>query len=288
MPKISMPTIASMIRLFQRLTLKPEFESRPWIKNIELDLLEFDIDYEVVRAFAFNGFNFQTNLPKLHAGKLWKHDLHEFELPEYAREEQRFRTLEKLAEYLLATAPQFGLTRDVQTLVRRVEIDGYEVRNGKLIPRDTTPVDVNAEADALKQLIKQCVLPSEQIVLYHYGKADEVYTDGHDESTLGEWRKFLETLRDIAESTVPHRPDVKKNTGTMKDVLDYLLDVGFFDKDERTGSYGAVYGFFSAGTKPGIVPRDGAKAARILALTFGPLLLKKYATWKANGYRFPE
>jgi hypothetical protein len=254
---------------------------------MELDLLEVGIDYEVVQAFAFNGFDFQKNLPKLHAGKLWKHDLYEVELPEYAREEQRFRTLENLAEYLLVKAAEFRLQGETQTLVRRLEIDGYEFRNGKLIPRDTTPVDVNAEGDALTQLIKQCALPNEQIVLYHYGKADEVYAAGHDESTLGEWRKFLEAiLRDIAESTVPHRSDVKKNTGTMKDVLDYLLDVGFFDKDERTGSYGAIYGFFSAGTKPGIVPRDNAKAARILALTFSQLLLKKYAVWKEIGYRF--
>ena len=282
-----MPTVASMVRLFQELTVKPEFSSHPLIRNIELELLEFDIDYDVVQRFAFNGFNFQKNLPQPHAGKLWEHDMYAEEVPEYAGEEQRFRTLEKLAEYLLATAPKFGLTAETTKLVRRLEIDGYEYRNGNLIPRDTNPVDVNEEADALTQLIKQCALPSEQIVLYHYGKADEVYTAGHDESALGEWRKFVEAiLRDIAESTAPHRPDTRKSTGTMKDVLDYLLDVGFFDKDERTGSYGAVYGFFSAGTKPGIVPRDDAKAARILALTFGQLLLKKYAAWKENGFRF--
>src|SRR5690242_7131144 len=121
MPRISMPTVVTMVKLFQRLTVKSEFGSRSaLVKNIELDLLEFDISYEIVERFRYNGFDFQKNLPKLHAGNLRGHDMYAEEIPEYASDEQRFLTLEKLAEYLLTTAPQFGLTRDTQTLVRRL------------------------------------------------------------------------------------------------------------------------------------------------------------------------
>jgi hypothetical protein len=171
--------------------------------------------------------------------------------------------------------------------VRRLEIDGYEYRHNRLLPRDEAPVKLSEETDALTELIKESSLPHEREILHHYRKADELYATSQDEPSLAEWRKFFEAiLRDIAETTAPHRPDITKSTGTMRNVLDYLADVGFLDKDERTGAYGATYGFFSAGTKPGILPRDHAKAAMFLALTFGHLLLRKYLTWKKGGFGF--
>ena len=95
----------------------------------------------------------------------------------------------------------------------------------------------------------------------------------------------MRLLRDIAETGAANRTDVKRNTGTMKDVFDFLEALGFFDKEERL-MYGSSYGLLSASTKPGLLPKDLAHGAMVVTLTNGQLLLTKYSAWKQNGYRF--
>jgi hypothetical protein len=256
-----------------------------------MEMMEWDVmPHDVRRQFAREGWDFRQTLSELHAGRL--RDGYAFEVPEFDTEDGRSRLLEKLAEYLcrrigLLSWDVRGIKTAREELLRRLEMDGYEYRNDRLLDRDTAPVNLSEEADLLTELIKESSLPHEKEILYHYTKADELYVASQDEPSLAEWRKFFEAiLRDIADTTAPQRSDVTKSTGTMKDVLDCLTAVGFLDKDERNGAYGATYGFFSAGTKPGILPRDHAKAGMFLALTFGQLLLKKYLNWKKNGYHF--
>lgn len=280
-----------MIRLLRGLTRRPDDVTAPLVRDMDMEMMEWDVmPYEVRRQFAREGWDFQETLPKLQAGRL--RDTFAVAVPEFDTEDGQSHFLEKLAEYLCRKIDLLkwdvrGIKSAKEELVRRLEIDGYEYRGDRLLHRDTAPVNLSEEADLVTELIKESSLPHEKEVLYHYTKADELYVASQDEPSLAEWRKFFEAiLRDIAETTAPHRSDVTKSTGTMKDVLDYLTAVGFLDKDERNGAYGATYGFFSAGTKPGILPRDHAKAGMFLALTFGQLLLKKYLNWKKNAYRF--
>lgn len=70
----------------------------------------------------------------------------------------------------------------------------------------------------------------------------------------------------------------------MKDVLDYLQEVGFFDVDERT-SVGATWGFLSSGSHPGIAPEHKAHLAMILALSFGRVLASKFLDWRKCQFR---
>jgi hypothetical protein len=291
MPKISQPTLALMIMLFRGLSRRPDDVTAPLVRDMDMEMMEWDVmPHDVRRQFAREGWDFQQTLSELHAGRL--RDTYASEVPEFDTEDGRSRLLETMAEYLCRKIDLLkwdvrGIKTAKEELLRRLEIDGYEYRGGRLLHRDTAPVNLSEEADLLTELIKESSLPHELEILHHYQKGDELYAASQDEPSLGEWRKFFEAiLRDVADTTAPYRSDVTKNTGTMKDVLDYLTALGFFDKDERNGSYGAAYGFFSAGTKPGILPREHAKAGMVLALTFGQLLLKKYLNWKKNGYRF--
>jgi hypothetical protein len=124
------------------------------------------------------------------------------------------------------------------------------------------------------------------LILHHYAAGEELYLASRWEPAIGEWRKFIEAvLRGTAEASSAHRTDIAKSVGTMKDVLDYLAALGFFDSEERL-AHGNVYGLLSSGTKPGILPSTLARTAMIQAVTDANLLLEKYITWRKNGYHF--
>ncbi len=295
-PYISQSTVAQMVRVFNVLTLKPSRDTAPIVRNIELELYEAGLPHDLLEEFARYGWKFQTILPRLHAGTLGLETASDM-AEAYVDEVPYWRSLEaiqsilgRLATYLCrriaglpAHLPEYIAQGTV--LLRRLEVDGYTFKGGKLIAIDLLPANVAVEVDAFTQSLRESSLPNRDLIERHYRTGEELYTSSQWEPAIGEWRKFYERiLRDIADETAQQQTDVTKNTGTMKDVLDYLRDVGFFDSEERL-AYGNTYGLLSSGTKPGVLPAGLARIAMVQAVTGATLLLNKYGDWQKHGFR---
>lgn len=286
---LSQATIVQMVRVFGILNARRQ-GIVPLVRDMHLELLEAELPFDLVDALAKTNWDFLTVFTYLHSGKAsegWVHNL----FYGWLERQMNIALLVLLAQYACAKVDSFpdhlvAVKQAQQELIRRLELDGYTYDNGTLRPTDSSAIDVSTEVDALTEAIRSSELPNRELILHHYQQGENLYATSAWEPAMGEWRKFLEQiLRDIAEAGAAKRPDVKKSTGTMKDVLDYLATLGFLDKDERT-MYGNTYGILSAGTKPGLKQQDLAHGAMIQALSHGQLLLKKYSAWKKSNYRF--
>ena len=297
-PKISQATIAQMIRAFRVLMVRPDPRTLPIVGDVQLELYEVGVPQDLLQEFANLNWNFQRILPQLHAGTLGLDSgvsgLSEAfvdEVPYWRDRGTAQKILVAIATYLcnrISPIPDFmPVVKNIgQVLIRRLEMDGFAFQNGRLVPTDSMPRDVVAASDAFTRLLRDSSLPNRELIERHYRQGAELYEASQPEPAIGEWRKFYEQiLRDIANDTAKHRPDVKTSVGTMKDVLDYLRTVGFFDAEERL-AYGNTYGLLSSGTKPGILASDLAQTSMVQSVSNATLLLKKFRSWRTNGFRF--
>lgn len=147
------------------------------------------------------------------------------------------------------------------------------------------PVSAQAEEDRLTSIVKNSGLPKSTIILRHIEDAHSLYAEGKDHPSLNESRNLIQSLIDgISTETNTHGKHSIGLPGSMKDRIEYLTKVGFFNADEEA-SFKSGWGSLSAGSHPGVPERELARIGLVLALEFGQLLLMKFTNWKANAYR---
>jgi hypothetical protein len=205
--------------------------------------------------------------------------------------EKGCRLLLGFAEYLFDkshTLPDYNAWHvELEQLLKSLELDGFRLHQGRLIPADTAIFDQPKQVSFLIEQIKTTKPNSEQTLLHHFSNGEQAYLEGKYDTAVGEWRKFLERLlKDIAEATGRNRADLKKDATklTMKDLFLYLEETGFLDSDERL-AFSSSWAFLSAGAHPGIGNKDQAYLAMVLSLSFGHIALSKFEGWKAHGYK---
>ncbi len=172
-----------------------------------------------------------------------------------------------------------------ETLLLGLGLDGYSLVGRNLIPTESAVIDQPQQVALLKQRIMESKFPKEKVILHHYEHGEILYVEQRWDASIGQWRSFFERLlRDIAELTSKQRPDIPASLGPMKDVMNYLLKVGFFDQAEQA-SVGATWGFLCSGSHPGIKLEHTAHLAMMQALCFGQILVLKFHDWQNNAFK---
>jgi hypothetical protein len=272
-----------MVRLFNALTVRPGNRTLPLLSEsrLRLELYErgFTTDF-LENAEKGYGWHFKRLLPDLYDGRFTS-EPHE---PSQDDIDTGHAILLKLAEYLCSTIDGFPehlvhMKMGLKELFSRLELDGFSLVAGQLIPTGSEAVNQPEELSLLRRLIKQAAYPNERVVISHFEEAEKSFIQQQWGPAVSEWRKFFEAiLRDIAQTTSQNRPDVKADIGPMKNLIAYLEHTGFLDNDERQ-VVGSIWGFLSIGAHPGIPEPHKARLAMHLALVFGQMLTMKYGLY---------
>ncbi len=195
--------------------------------------------------------------------------------------------LKKLAAFLVAADLGGNAPRlNTESLERSLEHDGYGVdaRKVTLVVREG-PVSVDEEQTELERILTGSGLPDVNVIRKHLQDANDHYLDkdgAKDHSSLGESRNFLQAVVDSVCNQIDHSElssvGLPGGTGNR---MDYLKTNGLLMADERD-AFGAAWGFLSAGTHPGLTPREQARMGLVLSLEFGQALILKWQHWNAN------
>ncbi len=311
MAELSQRSVAQMIRTFDKLGC---YDETPFSETFALvtatdlkrDLYARNFDQRFLeRCAPQNVWNFDKIFTSLYdgsffnppqAGRSWPAKRARLEyLSDSSRQAEQVEKgrslLLKFAEYLfdkkLTLSDGENWYADLEHLLNSLELDGFRLHQGKLIPADTAIFDQPKQISFLLEQIKTVKLGSEQVLLHHFSNGEQAHLQGKFDTAVGEWRKFFERLlKDIAEDTGRNRIDLKKDATklTMKDLFLYLEEVGFLDSDEKL-AFSSSWGFLSSGAHPGIGNKDQAYLAMVLSLSFGHVALSKFGAWKTHGYK---
>lgn len=311
MAELSQRSVAQMIRVFDKLGCyedTPFHETLPLINATDLkrDLYARDFDHRLLeRCAPQNVWNFDEIFTSLYdggffnpplAGRSWSATRARLEyLSDSVRQAEQVERgqslLLKFGEYLFdkknILADYDGWYAELEQLLNSLDLDGFRLHQGKLIPADTAIFDQPKQVSLLVEQIKTAKLSSEQTLLHHFSNGEQAYLDGKFDTAVGEWRKFFERLlKDIAEDTGRNRVDLKKDAAklTMKDLFSYLEEAGFLDSDEKL-AFSSSWGFLSSGAHPGVGNKDKAYLAMVLSSSFGHVALTKFEAWKTHGYK---
>jgi hypothetical protein len=177
--------------------------------------------------------------------------------------------------------------KNPEALRHSLERDGYTVdcNNMQLISLEG-PVKIQEEEDRFRKLIRAVTLPHEMEILKHLTDATDLYSDaGKEHSCINECRSFVQSLiDDISEETDRLGGHSVRLPGGTGNRFQYLQNVGFLNVDEFT-AVGSAWGTLSAGSHPGVPPRDAARIGLVLAIEFGQLLVLKFTAWVAKGLK---
>jgi len=179
--------------------------------------------------------------------------------------------------------PKGPLSGQLKTepLVRALEHDGFRVdrANVRLIPVEGH-VSHEEEESRLANLIDNSGLANRNVSNTHLKDASDHYIDGtKDHSSLGESRSLLQSLLDGISEAIDQRGISPVGLpGGTSNRLDYLERNGLLTADERT-AFGAAWGFLSAGTHPGLPPREQARMGILLSIEFSQMLVLKWLDW---------
>lgn len=311
MPGLSQRTVAHLINVFEELGCfddnsytgihKPlvsatDLKRELYARNFDPSLLD---KWVPANPYA-KSWDFAKIFPRLYDGSFlnsplrtrnWRAALEDEEAPIRQQESiaKGRRLLLDFAEYLFDKShvlPRLKDSAALNQLSKSLELDGFRLLQGKLIPADTAVFDQPKEASFLIEQIRVTNLASEQTLLHHFTNGEQEYLQGKPDTAMGEWRKFLERLlRDIAEETGRNRTDLTVDATklNMKDLFQYLHQAAFLDADEKL-AFSSVWGFLCSGAHPGIGTEDKAYLAMILSLTFSNTALRKFQKWQARGY----
>ncbi len=160
----------------------------------------------------------------------------------------------------------------VRTLVSRLQLDGYEYKDGRLLAPEYDVLDVEEEAGVLHSLYAELSLPNKEKNLQFLKLSEEHYVAQRWPDAIHNSRKFLEgTLQEIAAAHSLRVKETELVEGTYKRavrVRDYLEREGLLDTKE-TEALAKVYGLLSeTGSHPNMAYNDQARLLRHLALTF--------------------
>lgn len=273
-----------------------------------------DIDYSVVKEEELYDFLFEHDYPgwfcssvKQNLDKrsleLWIMNLHTgdtfIDLHKQLDTEQQWQLgqeyLHNLAEDILVqydgwTNEQYelgfkppveweDLPDSFQNLYRRLELDGYEFRNSRLLFSETDVLEKDTPG-ILEDLYYSLGLENEKTAVHHLKLSEQHYMEQKWDDSISQSRKFLEcVLQEVAAARSLQNGNIRLSKSIYEsplDVRDYLKREGLFDAKE-TKALASVYGLLSdKGNHPNIAENDQARLLRNLALTFSQFVMLRF------------
>ncbi len=167
-------------------------------------------------------------------------------------------------------------TKD-EELIRSLELDGFQLKNGKLIYTEVEILDTNKETGILEELYGSLGLNNKETALHHLNLSVEHYINGKWDDSISNSRKFMECcLREIASlhSLKKHNMELpNRNYESPRDVRDYLERENLLETKEKNAT-AAIYGLLSnTGSHPYIADSDQARLLRHLSLTLSQFVM---------------
>lgn len=161
-------------------------------------------------------------------------------------------------------------------LQRRLELDGYLYRDGKLLQQQADVLNVEEEKSILKSLYESANLSRAADAFQFLGLAEEHFIAGRWSDTISNARKFFElTLLEGARSLGTHKGNLLDDAALARpvEVRHYLEREGLLERKERE-SFDKIYGLLSeTGAHPYMAESDQARLLRQLSLTLAQFLL---------------
>jgi hypothetical protein len=166
-----------------------------------------------------------------------------------------------------------------RALTASLELDGYQVRDGKLLDAESEANEVEEERGELANHYAELALPNLRIVQNHLNLSEEHYLAGKWGDCIGNSRHYFEqVLEDVADAWSKRAGSPAFPSGKVMPVKirEYLRDAGLWNEDEFQ-AFGKLYGLLSAtGGHPGMSEKDQARIFRRLALSMVQFMLLRY------------
>lgn len=189
-------------------------------------------------------------------------------LKELTRRED-FTTLKNIAQAMVQELDGTSLER----LKAALNADGFTVTAGKI---EAGPVSMAEERSALETIIERNRCLSQDTLYHHLRQNIGFYTEGKWDASIAQARNFIEQLLSDIAMHLAERRSEKPDLNKPVKVRNYLVEVGFFQKNEKDKLIDGVYGYLSEeGAHPGISEQRVAHVCRIICLTIGQYLIEK-------------
>lgn len=219
---------------------------------------------------------------KLHTGESIASALKEWSWEQ--RQKLGQRLLRDLAEGQMIWYESFRSTKWIwetyrvkaNELQRRLELDGYLFKDGRLLQQQTDVLNVEEEKNILKSLYQAANLARATDAFQFLSLAEEHFISGRWSDTISNARKFFElTLMEGARTLGMHKGKVLPEASLSRpvEVRQYLESEGLLEKKERE-SFDKIYGLLSeTGAHPYMAEADQARLLRQLSLTLAQFIL---------------
>lgn len=173
------------------------------------------------------------------------------------------------------TDETYGPHRD--ELGRRLEMDGYVLRDCELYQPEVEVLDVEAERGLLEGLYSSLGLAESGKTFEFLRLAEEHYVAGRWSDCIGNARKFFES---VAMQVAAHHHQIQKGTPILARTLErpvevrqYLEQEGLIEHRERE-ALDKIYGLLShTGGHPYMAEKDQARLLRQISLTITQFIM---------------
>lgn len=186
-----------------------------------------------------------------------------------------------LAEAIIKNKQYFNdreLARSkIEELVKQLELDGFEFKNGKLLVSETELLDVDEEIGVIHNLYSDLCLENGETTFHYLSLTEEYYISGKWDDSISNSRKFLECiLREVVTAHSLRQKGAKLDSdvySNQKSIRSYLLKEGLLDAKEHE-TITSVYGLLSqTGGHPYMAGSEQARLLRHLSLTFSQFVM---------------
>jgi hypothetical protein len=195
-----------------------------------------------------------------------------------------FRTLDRLESYTLTLRlVEDALLKlqpsDRPQLEQALFRDGFVSVGGRVIDAEPQLADTRTAVEVLLDRY-----PSDftlETLKHHWRETVELFRQERWDSSVGHCRNFVEQLLSDTARTIASSRSATPDLSRPVRVREYLEQVGFFDRGERTRLVDGVYGYFSEeGSHPGISTQSAARVSGSIMASFALYVLEKHDAWR--------
>jgi hypothetical protein len=163
-------------------------------------------------------------------------------------------------------------TDDSYQLRLSLQLDGFDVNDGKTVPIDG-PISVTEEKSRLLANLNASSFARKELIAKHLKDAEGLFSEGKMHPAMGEARSAFQAAVEDTVSLVESKTK-NKSGGGLKNQIEFLAKNEFISTDEQQ-AFLAAWGFLSAGSHPGLPPDEAGRVGFVLGLEFMQVLLIK-------------
>lgn len=167
-----------------------------------------------------------------------------------------------------------------QGLLASLQIDGYELVAGSLVPAAFKGMDIQREDDYLIGLLRKLQPANLETIVHHHDEAEKAFANGVWGSASTETRNFfVAILRGMRERATASGKATSFTSGNDSDLIKNFETIGLLSEDEKDAVLKIWVLLSYSGPHVGIQEQDRAKLTRLLVLGMTQWLCLKFKDW---------